>query len=199
MSKESNFVHPYIPNSAPANKENMMQELGIKDIGELYEDVPERLRFKGKMNIPPAISSELELRKHLTGILNKNTSCEENLSFLGAGCAQHYVPAICDEVTGRAEFLTAYAGEPYEDHGRFQTLFEYESLMAELLDVEVVNVPTFDWGQAACSSINMAGRITGRKKMLVSGTLSSDRLMVIKNYCEPVMQIVCLTSLLKRV
>jgi len=192
MSKEYNFVHPYIPNSAPANKEKMMQELGIKDISELYEDIPERLRFRGKMNIPPAISSEQELRKYLTGILNKNTSCEENLSFLGAGCAQHYVPAICDEVTGRAEFLTAYAGEPYEDHGRFQTLFEYESLMAELLDVEVVNVPTFDWGQAACSSINMAGRITGRKQMLVSGTISPDRLMVIKNYCEPVMQIVVL-------
>jgi glycine dehydrogenase subunit 1 len=192
MSKESNFVHPYIPNSAPVNKEKMMQELGIKDISELYEDIPERLRFRGKMKIPPAISSELELRKHLTGILNKNTSCEENLSFLGAGCAQHYVPAICDEITGRAEFLTAYAGEPYEDHGRFQVLFEYESLMAELLDVEVVNVPTFDWGQAACSSINMAGRITGRKEMLVSGTISPDRLMVIKNYCEPVMQVVLL-------
>ena len=190
MTQKTNFVHPYIPNSAPANKEKMMQELGIKDINELYEDIPERLRFRGEMNIPEAIASEQELRKHLTGILNKNTSCEENLSFLGSGCAQHYVPAICDEITGRAEFLTAYAGEPYEDHGRFQTLFEYESLMAELLDVDVVNVPTYDWGQAACSSIRMAGRITGRKEMLVSGTISPDRLSVIKNYCEPVMQIV---------
>ena len=190
MTQKTNFVHPYIPNSAPANKEKMMQELGIKDINELYEDIPERLRFRGEMNIPEAIASEQELRKHLTGILNKNTSCEENLSFLGSGCAQHYVPAICDEITGRAEFLTAYAGEPYEDHGRFQTLFEYESLMAELLDVDVVNVPTYDWGQAACSSIRMAGRITRRKEMLVSGTISPDRLSVIKNYCEPVMKIV---------
>jgi glycine dehydrogenase subunit 1 len=184
MTQKQDFVHPYIPNSAPANKEIMMQEL--------YEDIPERLRFRGKMNIPEAIVSELELRKHMTGILNKNRSCEENLSFLGSGCAQHYVPAICDEITGRAEYLTAYAGEPYEDHGRFQTLFEYQSLMAELLDVDVVNVPTYDWGQAACSSIRMAGRITGRKEMLVSGTISPDRLSVIKNYCEPVMQIVVL-------
>jgi glycine dehydrogenase subunit 1 len=168
----------------------MMQELGIKDINELYEDIPEKLRFKGKMNIPPAIASEFELRKHMTGILNKNTTCEEYLSFLGSGCANHYVPAICDEITGRAEYLTAYAGEPYEDQGRFQTLFEYQSLMAELLDVEVVNVPTFDWGQAACSSIRMAGRITGRNEMLVSGTISPDRLSVIKNYCEPVMKII---------
>ena len=167
-----------------------MEELGIKDISELYEDIPERLRFKGEMNIPPAIASEQELRKHMTAILNKNISCEENLSFLGAGCAQHYVPAICDEITGRAEYLTAYAGEPYEDHGRFQTLFEYESLMAELLDVDVVNVPTFDWGQAACSSIRMAGRISSRNEMLVSGSTSPDRLSVIKNYCEPVMTIV---------
>jgi len=192
MKKTDGFIHPYIPNSAPSNKDKMMQELGIKDIDELYEDIPERLRFKGKMNIPPAIASELALRKHMNGILNKNISCEENLSFLGAGCAQHYVPAICDEITGRAEFLTAYAGEPYEDHGRFQTLFEYESLMAELLDVDVVNVPTYDWGQAACSSIRMAGRITGRNEILVSGTTSPDRLKVIKNYCEPVMKVVLL-------
>ena len=190
MTQKPNFVHPYIPNSAPANKEKILEELGIKDISELYEDIPERLRFKGEMNIPPAIASEQELRKHMTAILNKNISCEENLSFLGAGCAQHYVPAICDEITGRAEYLTAYAGEPYEDHGRFQTLFEYESLMAELLDVDVVNVPTFDWGQAACSSIRMAGRISSRNEMLVSGSTSPDRLSVIKNYCEPVMTIV---------
>ena len=66
------------------------------------------------------------------------------LSFLGAGCAQHHVPAICDEINSRGEFLTAYAGEPYEDHGRFQALFEYESMMAELLNMEVVNVPVYD-------------------------------------------------------
>jgi glycine dehydrogenase subunit 1 len=192
MKKAENFVHPYIPNSALVNKTSMMQDLGIKDIDELYEDIPARLRFSGKMDIPPAMASEMELRRHIGNILGRNISCEEYLSFLGAGCAQHYVPAICDEITGRAEFLTAYAGEPYEDHGRFQTLFEYESLMAELLDVEVVNVPTYDWGQAACSSIRMAGRITGRKEILVSGTISPDRLKVIRNYCEPVMKVVML-------
>ena len=69
MQKTDDFIHPYIPNSAPANKEKMMNELGIQDIGELYEDIPERLKFKGKMNIPPAIASELELRKHVTGML----------------------------------------------------------------------------------------------------------------------------------
>lgn len=189
MTQKNSIVHPYIPNSAAVNKEKIMRELGIKDIDELYEDIPERLRFRGEMNIPPAMASEQELRKHIMGIMDKNSTCEEYVSFLGAGCANHYVPAICDEITGRAEFLTAYAGEPYEDHGRFQVLFEFESLMAELLDVEVVSVPTFDWGQAASNSIRMAGRVAGKDEMLVAGNISPDRLRVIKNYCEPVMKI----------
>ncbi|MBW1802898.1 MAG: aminomethyl-transferring glycine dehydrogenase subunit GcvPA, partial [Deltaproteobacteria bacterium] len=124
---------------------------------------------------------------HVEAILAKNQSCEENVNFLGGGCWQHYVPAICDEINQRSEFLTAYAGEPYEDHGRFQVLFEYESLMAELLDMDVVNVPTYDWCQAASTAVRMAGRITGRDEVLISDTISPERLSAIRNYCLPVM------------
>ena len=189
MKNNKPFVHPYVPNSVPEVREEMLKAIGVNDIEDLYEDIPERLRFKGKMNLPKAFTSEYELKKHVQGILSKNISCEDNVSFLGGGCAQHYVPAICDEITGRSEFLTAYAGEPYEDHGRFQALFEYESLMAELLDVDVVNVPTYDWGQAASTSIRMAGRIAKRDKILISELISPDRLKVITNYCEPVMKV----------
>lgn len=189
MITKKAFYHPYIPNSVPANKEAMMQKIGIKNIDELYEDIPEHLRLRKKMNIPQAILSEVNLKRHVNNILSKNTSCEENLSFLGGGCVNNYVPAICDEITGRSEFLTAYAGEPYEDHGRFQTLFEYESLMAELLEFDVVNVPTYDWGQAASTSVRMAGRITKRSEMLISDTISPDRFKVIFNYCHPVMKL----------
>ena len=83
-------------------------------------------------------------------------TANEYISFLGGGCWNHYVPAICNEINGRAEFLSGYAGEPYNDHGRFQSLFEYESLLAELIDMEVVNVPTFDWAQAAATGARMA-------------------------------------------
>ncbi len=189
MNKEKQTVHPYIPNSAPKVKAEMMKDIGIENIDELYEDIPDRLRFKRDLNIPDPIISELSLKREVNKILAKNSSCDENISFLGGGVAQHYVPAICDEITGRAEFLTAYAGEPYEDHGRFQALFEYESLMAELLDMEVVNVPTYDWGQAVSTSIRMAGRIAKRDEMLVSEAISPDRFLILKNYCEPVMKI----------
>ena len=185
----SKRVHPYIPNSVPEVKARMLAEVGVDDIETLYEDIPEELRFKGELNIPGGFTSEMELKRHVESVLSANRTCGENVSFLGGGCYQHYVPAICDEITGRSEFLTAYAGEPYEDHGRFQALFEYQSLLGELLDVDVVNVPTYDWGQAASTSIRMAGRITGRNTILVADTISPDRLRVIRTYCEPVMRI----------
>lgn len=190
VKTKKDFIHPYIPNSVPRVKEKILDEIGVKSIAELYEDIPEELRLKKALSLPEPKLSELELKRHVRRILEKNTSCEEFTSFLGGGCAYHYVPAICDEITQRSEFLTAYAGEPYEDAGRFQTLFEYESLMAELLDFDVVNVPTYDWGQAASTAVRMAGRITKRQRIFVADTLSPDRLAVMKNYCHPVMDLV---------
>ena len=189
MPDKKNSVHPYIPNSAPAVKAEMLKELGIKDIEELYREIPDHLRFKGKLNIPPGYPSEYELKRHVEDILNKNQTCRDNLNFLGGGCWQHYVPAVCDEINHRSEFLTAYAGEPYEDHGRFQSLFEYQSLMGELLDMDVVNVPTYDWCQSAATTIRMACRITKRSKVLVSSFISPERMSAIKNYCLPVVKI----------
>lgn len=177
--------HPYIPNSVPEVQQEMLKEIGLNSLEDLHEDIPEDLIFKGVMNLPSPLKSEYELKRHVEGILNKNKTCGEYLSFLGGGCWMHYVPAVCDEINNRAEFLTAYGGEPYEDHGRFQALFEYESLMAELLDMEVVNVPAIDWAQAAATSIRMASRITGRKAVLVPKTMDPDKFLVIKNYCSP--------------
>ncbi len=182
-------AHPYIPNSVPEVQKAMLKEIGARDIEELYQTIPENLRFRGKLNLPKALTAEADLKRHVFGILNKNKDSEESISFLGGGSARHYVPAICDEINQRSEFLTAYAGEPFEDHGRFQSLFEYQSLMAELLDVDVVNVPTFDWSQAASTSIRMAERITKRGKALAADTIGPDRLAMIKNYCQPVMEI----------
>ncbi|MHA1186189.1 MAG: aminomethyl-transferring glycine dehydrogenase subunit GcvPA, partial [Candidatus Heimdallarchaeota archaeon] len=189
VKKTKAFVHPYIPNSVPKIKAQMLKEIGVKSIEELYEDIPDSLRFKGEMNLPKPFPSEYGLERYVMGILGKNKTCQENLSFLGGDTWQHYVPAICDEINSRSEFLTAYAGEPYEDHGRFQSLFEYQSMMAELLDMDVMNVPTYDWGQAASTSIRMAGRITGRKEVLVAKNISPERLAIIKNYCHPVVAV----------
>jgi glycine dehydrogenase subunit 1 len=189
MTEEKQTVYPYIPNSVSTVKNQMLKEVEAKSVEDLFEDVPEKLRLKKNMNLPKPLLSECSLRKHVKGILSKNKTCQEYLSFLGAGCWQHYVPAVCDEVNQRGEFLTAYAGEPYDDHGRWQALFEYASMMGELLNMDVVNVPTYDWLQAAATSIRMASRITGRREVLVSRTIGADKLSKIRDYCKPEIEV----------
>ena len=85
----SDRVHPYIPNSVPAVKARMLAEIGVDDIEALYEDIPEELRFRGELNIPEGITSEMELMRHVEHVLSKNQTCRENISFLGGGCHQH--------------------------------------------------------------------------------------------------------------
>jgi glycine dehydrogenase subunit 1 len=167
----------------------MLRAVGAKTVDEFYEDIPAELRLGELMNLPDPLLSEYELKRHVEGLLAKNTTTAEHLSFLGAGCYQHHVPAVCDEVNSRGEFLTAYAGEPYDDHGRFQALFEYASMMGELLNMDVVNVPTYDGFQASATSLRMASRITGRRRALVCGTVSPDRLSKIRDYCKPAMKV----------
>ena len=162
-----------------------MREVGVSSEDDLYTDIPEALRFRGPLGLPEPLVSEADLRRHVEGLLSKNRSCSEALSFLGAGCVQHFVPAVCDEINARAEFLTAYAGEPYDDHGRFQALFEYASLMGELLDMDIVNVPTYDGFQATATGLRMAARITGRREVLVSRALAGDKLSKIRDYLKP--------------
>lgn len=182
MPEDKQIVYPYIPNSVPAVKQQMLEAVGAEGVDELYQDIPTGLRLKTPLDLPEPFLSEYALRRHVEGILNRNRTCQEALSFLGAGCYQHHVPAVCDEINSRGEFLTAYAGEPYEDHGRFQALFEYASMMGELLDMDVVNVPVYDGLQAAATALRMAARITGRREALVSRTVSAGKLSKFRDY-----------------
>lgn len=177
-------VHPYIPNTVPEVQRQMLDEIGVQRIEDLYDIIPDSLKLNRMMDLPPALG-EYELQRYVEGLLAKNKSVKDVVSFLGAGCWPHFIPAVCDEINQRSEFVTAYAGEPYEDHGRFQALFEYQSLLAELVDMDVVNVPTFDWPQAASTSLRMAGRITGRKHVLMPRNIDAEKLMVIANYINP--------------
>lgn len=174
--------HPYMPTAVPEIRDAMLRELGLEKLEDLLEPIPEQLRFKNKPNLPEPLLAEAGLKKHVQDLLCKNSSCEDYLSFLGAGCYRHYVPAVCDEINSRAEFLTAYVGDVYSDHGKFQAFFEYCSMMAELLEMDVVSYPTFDGGQAACSALRMALKVTGRCKLLLPSTLNPEILSQLKDY-----------------
>ena len=183
--REKAFVHPYIPNSAPEVKAEMMKAVGITDLEELYSEIPEHLRFRGELDLPEPMMAECELRRHLEETLAKNTTCKDYLNFLGGGCWQHYVPAVVDEIVNRAEFVTAYCGGTYGDLGKFQARFEFYSMLAEMLDVDAVSEPIYDWGAAAGMSIRMASRLTGRNEVLIPYGISPERMAQIRTLCQP--------------
>jgi glycine dehydrogenase subunit 1 len=185
MSK-NHTVYPYVPNSVPHIKAQMLKEVGASDIMDLYAEIPENLRYQKKLNLPEPILDEYSIRRHVEQLLNKNANCKEYLNFLGAGCAQHFVPAVCDEINGRGEFLTAYVGEAYADHGKWQALFEYASLIGELLDMDVSSCPLYDGAQAAATSLRMASRVTDRYEVLVPSTMNRESWMIVRNYLNAV-------------
>src|SRR5262249_19527012 len=127
MPRNGGYAHPYIPNANAGVRERLLTTVGVRSAAELYDAIPDPLKLKRPRDLPPPIASEQELRKHVEGILTRNKSCAELLNFRGAGCWQHYVPAICDEINRRGEFLTSYAGWSYSDHGKLQALFEYHT------------------------------------------------------------------------
>jgi len=156
----------------------MMQEIGIDDIEDLFKDLPLR---SNPINLPGPMS-EYELRRHIAGILSKNN--DELLVFCGAGCWPHYVPAVVDEIINRTEFKTAYLGLPEPEKGKMQALFEFQSLMAEMIAMDVVINSVYDWSTAAGEAANMARRLTGRSRILVPANISPDRLGVMRTYTE---------------
>jgi glycine dehydrogenase subunit 1 len=172
------FIHPYIPNSVPAVMQAMLQEIGIRDIDELFKDLPVRSDL---IDVPGPMS-EYELRRHIEAILSKNQ--DRLLVFCGAGCWPHYVPAVVDEIINRTEFKTAYLGLPEPEKGKMQALFEFQSLMAELIAMDVVINSVYDWSTAAGEAANMARRLTGRSRILVPANISPDRLGVLRTYTQ---------------
>ncbi|WP_214323185.1 aminomethyl-transferring glycine dehydrogenase subunit GcvPA [Nonomuraea sediminis] len=176
------MTHPYIPNAEPGVRAEMLAAIGAESVEEFYADIPAELRLGRQLELPAPFVAEQDLIRHMDGLFGRN---RQGLSFLGHGCYPHHVPAVCDEVNSRSEFLTAYAGEPYEDHGRFQALFEYVSMMGELLEMDVVNVPTYDGFQASGTALRMAARYTKRNKVLISGAVSADKLSKLRDFLSP--------------
>jgi len=181
-------VHQYIPNSAPEIKKEMLKYLAVKDVEEFFVDIPEKIRLKKRLQLPHP-TPELEVKRNIEALLSKNKNCNELLTFLGAGCWPHYVPAVCDEINSRSEFLTAYTGDVYTDLGRYQALFEFQSMIGDLVALDVVSFPTYDWATASGDAAHMVVRTTGRHEILVPKTTSPERLSVIRAYCERLAEI----------
>jgi glycine dehydrogenase subunit 1 len=172
-------------NSLPDLKQAMLNEIGAPDIAALFEQIPQEHRLKKPLKLPLGMRSEAQLRRHLTDMMRKNESAATHLTFLGAGCWPHHVPAVVDEIVGRTEFLTPVWGSPQSDFGRNQAWFEYASQLGELLNMEVVSLPVYSWGCAIGHALRMAARLTRRREVVIAEIFDPERLSVVENYCEP--------------
>jgi glycine dehydrogenase subunit 1 len=178
-------AHPWMAGSAPGALEAMLAETGAKSVDELFAQIPADHLRRAPPELPPALDSEIALRRELVARLRRNEDCERNLSFLGAGVWQHHVPAVVDEIVGRTEFLTNVWGSYQSDHGRNQAWWEWQSQLGALLNMDVVQLPVYSWGCAVGHAIRMAARLTGRARVLVPRLSDPERLAVIRTYCQP--------------
>ena len=176
--------HPYLPNISDRHDE-MLQAIGVESIDDLYKDVPEKYFLKRPLNIPPG-KPEATIFREISERANQNTSIFDMPIFLGGGVWPHYVPAIIPVISGRGEFLTSYT--PYQapiSQGILQTIYEYQSMMAELLNLDVVNASMYDWASAAAEAALMAARFTYRDEIIIPSIISPERLATILTYAEP--------------
>lgn len=178
--------HPYIPNSSPEIKRDMMREIGVESIEDLYVDVPAKYRLKKPLNLPRRGYSEYEVKRHVEALLSKNTSAHDIPVFLGAGCWPHYVPAVVREIVQRSELLTSYTPyQPEISQGMLQALFEYQSMICALTDMDVANCSTYDWASALGEAARMAARIKSRNEILTPKIVHPEREATLKAYAEP--------------
>ncbi|MBN9621495.1 MAG: aminomethyl-transferring glycine dehydrogenase, partial [Actinobacteria bacterium] len=160
-------------NSTREAKERMLEATGFATIDDLFVQIPADHRLSGQLDLPAGARSEAAVRRRLLAALAKNETCEENLSFIGGGCWQHYVPAVCDEIVSRTEFVTSHLGTPSSDYGRFHVWFEFASQLGELLELDFVGLPVYSYGCAAGHAIRMAARLTGRNQVLLPASITS--------------------------
>lgn len=176
--------HPFLPNAGKTAEAELLETLKINSVDELFSDIPEKLRLNRALALPRPCS-ELAAKRKVESLLEKNISAQDVLMFLGGGVWPHYVPAVVDEVIGRTEFLTAYT--PYQaevSQGMLQTLFEYQSLIVELTDMDYANCSMYDYASALGEAALMAGRVTHRNIILIPHYVSPDRRFTLETYIQ---------------
>ena len=169
-------------NSTGQAKRRMLEAVGAEDAEQLFEQIPADHRTARDFGLPAPLLSEVELERHMSDLLGRNKTGADHLNFLGAGVWNHHVPAVCDEIWARSEFLTSVWGTPSSDLGRNQAWFEFASQLGELLGMEFVGLPVYSWGAAVGHALRMAARITGRNRILVPELMDPRRREVARTY-----------------
>ncbi|MFC7370424.1 aminomethyl-transferring glycine dehydrogenase subunit GcvPA [Fictibacillus iocasae] len=171
----------YLP-MTDQDKKEMLEAIGIETTEELFSDIPEKVRFRGRLQIEEALS-EPELLKEMGRLAAKNTNTKEYASFLGAGVYDHYTSSVVNHMLLRSEFYTAYTPyQPEISQGELQAIFEFQSMICELTGMDVANSSMYDGGTAFAEAALLSAAQTKRKKIVVSKTVHPESRDVLKTY-----------------
>lgn len=172
----------YLPINFQQKKE-MLEAVGVKNIEELFVDVPEKARLKGLLPLGDG-AGEMELVSKITALAKKNTPATELVSFAGAGCYDHYIPAFIDHLLLRPEFFTAYTPyQPEVSQGTLQAVYEYQTGICQLTGLDRANASMYDGATAMVEAAFMAVRLAHKRdKVVVAGSLHPEYLETLKTY-----------------
>jgi len=171
----------YIPNSQ-ADRGQMLAEIGIDSIEQLFAGIPEKLRLRRLLNLPRALS-EPELLEYFRQRASRNQV--DTPSFIGAGIYRHYIPIIVDALISRSEFYTAYT--PYQAEiaqGTLQAIFEFQTYIAQLTGMEVANASLYDGSTGLAEAFLMAQRVTRKNRFLMARTVHPEYRAVVNTYAK---------------
>src|SRR6476620_10582881 len=160
----------------------MLEAIGVEWIDAPFEQIPEGVRFGRTLAVPAALPEAARVR-HLEELASRNADTTRELSFLGMGIYDHYVPAIADTFLSRGEFLTAYTPyQPEMSQGVLQAIFEYQTAVCELTAMDVSNASGYDGTTVAADACFIARHHTGRSKVVLAETLNPQVRQVVKTY-----------------
>jgi glycine dehydrogenase subunit 1 len=165
-----------------ADRGAMLETIGVSTVEELFADLPAGVRLGRELDLPPALT-EQELTAYFEALAAENAHVGAELSFLGAGMYDHYVPAIVDAVLQRGELLTAYTPyQPELSQGVLQAIFEYQTAICELTGMDVSNASGYDGTTVAADACFIAKHATGRSKVVVTEATNPQVRQVVKTY-----------------
>ena len=160
----------YLPHTEE-DRAQMFEAIGVKTAEELFCDIPANLRLQRGLELPEALS-ESELAAELSAMAALNADLGRNVSFLGAGAYDHYIPSVVDHVLRRSEFYTAYTQyQPEISQGYLQALWEYQSMICEITQMAAANASMYDGGTAIAEAAMLACGATGRNTLIAAETL----------------------------
>jgi glycine dehydrogenase subunit 1 len=151
-----------------ADRAAMLEAIGVDSVQALFADIPEAIRLGRALDLPPG-AAEQEVHAELRQLAARNVSCDDEISFLGAGMYDHYVPALIDSIVQRSEFLTPYTPyQPEISQGGLQVMFEYQTAMSELTGLPVSNASVYEGPSAVAAAGYLAKLHNGRRRLVVS-------------------------------